>query len=97
MPHPDDPKEPKKRGRPPGFVGTSNRDIQYICDVCGKNVGKEKLCSKQVVFRRVGRGGRIIRSRIVQWVCDACVVKDPHYTQEKLTASPGMRDVKHAK
>jgi len=79
-------------GRPPGQPGRTNRDIKYKCDICGLEVGRDKLASRQVVFIDMTTKSRI-RTRTVDWVCRECMQVHPDYIRDRLTASPGMRDV----
>lgn len=85
------PMNPPKRGRPPGFKGTPNRDIQYCCDVCGDDVGRDNIYAKRVIFAQARRGGSVLKSRTVAWMCLPCLNKDPQFTSEKFVGAPGMR------
>lgn len=84
---------------------TSNRDIEYKCSACGRNVGRDNLRAKQVAFREMGRNGKVIKSRTIAWLCvvpltvdgKSCLDKDPDYNRETWFDSPGLQDVKDAK
>lgn len=97
---PLDPSEPivvlkSKRGRPPGFKGSSNRNIKYACDTCGAVVGRENLVTKRAVFLTLTEPIRAVRTRTVGWFCLPCAEAQPDWKREALTDSPGMRDVHH--
>jgi hypothetical protein len=88
---------PRKRmGRPPGGVGTVNREIDYSCTCCGAEVGRENLTVKRAFFTTMGKPPTTIKSRTVAWLCQPCLDKDPDWTLDKFVASPGMRGTKIA-
>jgi hypothetical protein len=57
--------------------------IDYVCTSCGAAVGRNKLTVKKSVFLEMGEGARTIRSRVVGWLCNACLQADPDYNLEK--------------
>lgn len=75
-------------------VNHLRRNISYVCDVCGNDVGKGNVYSKQVRFQTVGTTYKTLRTRIVAWLCRPCMEADPAWTQDALGGSPGMRDTK---
>lgn len=81
-------------------MGNSNRDISYECSgpqhVGNRRVQRENLRVKRVQFLKIGRNGRIIRSRNVAFLCLSCMEADPDYLRPALTASPGMQDTRIA-
>lgn len=76
---PTDP-PPSKRRAP------SNRTVEYRCTVCGREVGRENLVTKQVRFRFMGNKGADLRTRTVAWLC---VLSDDH-------GGPSCRDLDEA-
>lgn len=90
------PKRPRppstgKVGRPKGGVGTPNRVIDYRCTTCDKVKPRDELLAKRVSFSRMGRGGKLIQSRIRGWVCMSCLPHDPDWCAPKFSAAPGMK------
>ena len=94
----DSSSEPPKRGpgRPPGFKGTSNRDIEYVCSTCHLEKERDDLVVKRVVFSHIGRGAKPLKSRVRAWVCSTCLETDIDWNAAKFAASPGMKDTKLA-
>ena len=86
------PKPGARRGRPPGFAGQSNRNIEYSCTACGKEFTKDTLFAKRVMFAILGRNKGVVRSRTVAWLCEPCMNADPDYAREMYASSPGMKD-----
>jgi len=82
---------------PAPFADKSYRNIQYVCDTCGRDVGKLNLRAKRVQFLTIGLNGKMIQSRITSWLCISCMETDPDFTRPSRSASPGMRDTKLAK
>lgn len=66
---------------------------KYACSVCGQIVGRSNLVVKRATFMEVGKGGRLIRTRTVAWLCrKQCLEADPDWTQPAYAGSPGMAD-----
>ena len=84
---------------PPKIKGSPNRQVEYICSVCGRNVGsRDNLVAKMIVFRGVGKGKSAIRSRTIAWLCiipngptPSCRDKDVHWNLDPFETSPGMK------
>jgi hypothetical protein len=94
---PDDSAPPKRgRGRPPGFVGSVNRDIDYSCATCGRSVGRDNLLSKRVVYLKLTRPQKTIRSRAIKWICQPCAEQETEWNQAPLAGSPGMKGTRLA-
>ena len=66
-----------------GFPG------EYKCTRCNKSEKRELLSAKKVSFQELGVRPRIIRSRIVAWLCPPCVARDEDWRQDAY-ATPGM-------
>lgn len=64
---------------------------EYRCSVCGQETLKELLVVKAVVFKTMGSGPRLIRSRTKAWICDVCLPKDSDYNSESFASAPGMK------
>jgi DNA-directed RNA polymerase subunit RPC12/RpoP len=82
----------RKAGRPGGFVGTSNRTIDYRCAACGREFDREGLRVKRVQFTAMGVPAKLIRSRVIKWLCDDCMHKDDDFIRAPLSDSPGFQD-----
>lgn len=85
-----------RKGRPPGGEGSLNRTIKYVCDRCGRNAGRDHIFARQVAFINMVTK-RKERTRIIDWICDECILKHPDYVRVKHFESPGMKDVTNAK
>lgn len=89
------PAEPKRKpGRPPGFKGSSNRNIDYVCSVCGGRSTKEKLASKRILFSTIGDKPKTFRTRTVAWLCEVCMLRDPDFQREAIVDAPGNADLR---
>lgn len=78
-------------------LGRSNRNIEYKCTACGKEVERDALHVKRVQFREMGQHGRVIVTRVLKWLCHECMTTDPDFQRPPLSASPGMADTKLAR
>lgn len=56
----------------------------YRCSVCGREKKREELTVKKVNFQTMGQGARIIRSRVLGWLCKSCLSNDPVWNQQDL-------------
>lgn len=71
----------------------------YICSSCGREVGKDNLKVKRAVFREVGKGGSVVKTRTVGWLCiisqpdgePSCLDQDPDWNRPLYSTSPGMK------
>lgn len=64
------------------------------CDRCGPETAPlpmTSLRSKTVVFKQLGLGGGVIRSRVTEWLCDEHMKSDPDYQRAPRSSSPGAR------
>ena len=84
-----------RRGRPPGEPGQVNRDIDYVCEVCGRDVGRENLFARRVVFVSL-ETKKPERSRTIDWVCGDCMTVHPDYSRTKYSKAPGMKGTRIA-
>lgn len=53
----------------------------YKCTECDKALPREQLTVKKVVFQKMGAGGKIVRSRVVHWLCRPCLTNDDDYNR----------------
>lgn len=51
------------------------------CSVCRQQYPKTHLRVKRCQFKEFGKGGRILRSRDVAYLCIPCMQEDPDYKQ----------------
>jgi len=60
--------------------------LQYRCSKCGRGpeqgVERAKLVVKKSIFVTMGRGGKTIRSRVLDWLCPACLGDDRDWNRE---------------
>lgn len=63
----------------------------YRCTPCGRVTERELLYVKKVTFSEMGAGGKVVRSRTVDWICDECIEKDPEYNSEPYVNAPGLK------
>lgn len=77
-------------------LNKSRRNIKYICDRCKKPVGKKNLRAKRVQFREMGEHGKVLQTRVTEWICVPCMLEDPDYQRPSRAGSPGMRDTRMA-
>ena len=76
---------------------TGNRPIVYRCSRCATTYKKNQLIAVRVQFIELGVKGKLIRSRTTEWLCNPCMLNDPIYNRESYFASPGNRDLAHAR
>lgn len=74
-------------------MSSSNRDIKYVCGNCGQTKTKATLTVKRVQFLEMGENGKLLKTRVVEWLCEDCRAEDPAWSQDKLFGSPGLQDV----
>lgn len=80
---------------------SSNRNIIYKCNNCGREVGKPNLRVKRVQFCEMGTNGRVLKTRATQWLCAivhpdgtrSCMDLDPDFNRVARYAAPGSQDV----
>lgn len=63
----------------------------YSCTRCGAPCDRELLTVFKVSFNEMGMGGRVLKSRVSDWLCPKCVKEDPHWNQ--LPFQPRRRKV----
>lgn len=64
----------------------------YRCGVCGEETLRELLAVKEISYKRMGRGGKVIQSRVVKWICITnCMPKDPDFNVPPYKSAPGMK------
>lgn len=61
----------------------------YLCTRHDGLVPRELLLVKKVQFTEMGAGGKVQKSRVVDWLCPDCVVKDADWNREEFKA-PGQ-------
>jgi hypothetical protein len=89
---------PKRgRGRPPGFKGTANREIDYTCMTCNEVKPRDQLLARRVTWFEMGRAGKAVRSRTTGWQCRSCAEKDGDWQRDPLADSPGFKGTSIAK
>jgi hypothetical protein len=85
----DPPVAPKREGR-------SNRNIAYVCGVCGRAVGRENLVVQRTQFLEMGINGKLLKTRTRGWICrnveNNCLDKDAEWKADRYTGSPGLAD-----
>lgn len=56
--------------------------LEYVCTNCSKSVERDNLTVKKVAFAEMGVGGKIIRSRVIGWLCVDCLTSDVDWNRE---------------
>ena len=77
----------------------SRRTLDYRCDGCGRQVGRNNLKVKRVQFLDIGVGGKVDKSRTLGWFCivpqdngdPSCVEADPDWNRQAILDAPGVR------
>jgi hypothetical protein len=57
------------------------------CTRCGSRT--DELTVKKVLFAPLGKGQRVIRSRVVDWLCDECRQTDPAWREPMYASITG--------
>lgn len=66
---------------------------RYVCTFCLTETDRKDLLVKKVLFTEMGAGGKLVRSRVVNWLCPNCTVKDPDWTQASNQGSARSRRI----
>lgn len=66
------------------------------CTQCGKSYRKGLLTAVKVTFMGIGLNGKVIKSRITDWLCPGCVVKHPAWNKKAWSDAPGHKETTHA-
>lgn len=56
-----------------------SRQFNYNCTKCGVPSTREELTTKTAVFKETGLNGKVLRQRVMNWLCKDCLQKDEHY------------------
>lgn len=65
------------------------KKFRYNCTGCGNMPGstrdeaRNNLFAKRVEFREYGFRGRLLRSRVIAWLCKACLEADEDYKRSE--------------
>lgn len=73
---------------------------EYRCTSCGREVGKLNLKVKRAVFKEIGKGGPVVKTRTTAWLCvipqydglPSCLDQDPDWNRPLYSAAPGMEN-----
>lgn len=57
----------------------------YACTRCKRPTSRDKLVVKKAMFTEMGEGAQTVRSRVVDWLCPDCLVRDTDYLREKFS------------
>lgn len=60
----------------------------YKCSQCDRETDRELLTAKKISFCEIGMNAKTLKSRIVDWLCPDCLVKDDVWNKPKYT-TPG--------
>lgn len=55
------------------------RTFEHKCSRCGREVERQLLTTKKVMFKELGSSGQVNRSRVVDWLCGPCLAKDKDF------------------
>lgn len=61
-------------------------EIDYRCGACLEPTAREALFAKRVQYKQMGERGKVIKTRVVYWVCGGCMKKEEDFN---LPATPG--------
>lgn len=64
---------------------------EYACTRCKKKCERDVLVAKKVSFSALGPGGKVIRSRTTDWLCDECLPLDEHWNIQPYSGAPGLK------
>ena len=64
---------------------------EYKCGVCNRVTERDLLVVKKAVFSQMGAGGKVLRSRTIEWKCDECLEKDTEWNTLPYTNAPGQK------
>lgn len=59
--------------------------MKRLCSKCSASIDREELVVKRAMFVEFGTGGKTIRSRVVAWLCPACLKKDTDWARDAYT------------
>lgn len=65
---------------------------EYRCSRCGTPTRRDLLTVKKAVFLGMGVGAATLRSRVVHWLCDRCVAKDPDWNRPPYVQKPEYKE-----
>lgn len=60
----------------------------YICTECGKTFDKEALTVVNILFKTMGVGPKIKKSRTLAWLCTPCLEKHPSWNLPDSRGTP---------
>lgn len=65
--------------------------MTYTCKECGPTriYSKEELTVKRVQFRVMGQGGRVLKTRVIAWLCHDHRDADPDFHRASYEDAPG--------
>lgn len=69
-------------------IDDTPRPKPYVCSSCGREQEREALTVKKAMFKMFGRNGRVLRSRVVAWLCSDCREKDIDWTRDDSKGGP---------
>jgi rubredoxin len=58
------------------------RQYDYNCTNCGEVTARDKLTVKRITFLEMGAGARTKQSRVIAWLCPACLIDDEDFNRE---------------
>lgn len=67
-----------------------NQPGAYKCSRCGQEKARDELVVYRVQFMTMGKPNKTLRSRVLGWLCQSCVEKDPAWNRPVHAASPGL-------
>lgn len=57
----------------------------YACTNCQRPTKRDDLTVKKSLFVEMGAGSRTVRSRVVAWLCNSCLIQDVDFRREKFS------------
>lgn len=69
---------------------------EYKCSFCKREVDRADLVAMRVQFTSMGKPTKLLKSRVVSWLCPDCIKFEPEWTSEPWRKSPGLTKVTDA-
>lgn len=62
----------------------------YRCSSCQQVKPRDELVVKRVQYVTMGKSPKVLRSRVVGWLCQHCVEQQAEWNRPIHSASPGL-------
>jgi hypothetical protein len=65
----------------------------YKCTFCENVVERDTLTAMRVQFTTMGKPTKVLKSRVVSWLCPQCIQYEPQWKSDPWLQSPGLTKV----